>query len=392
VSQLESLRQAGRALDPERVIAALDRSFALWSAADSRWRRRLAAELGLYSPEVLEFGFREGLRGWNAAALHAIRREEVHPGAHPPALTAVWLAGSIPTGAFAAIALPLLAGSAVFARPSSADPVSPALFAESLAEVDPEVGAAIALRAGEAVLAQADAVVAYGRDETIAELRARVPPSRVFVGYGHKLSVAAIGPQAALTDAARRIALDAALYDGRGCLSPAYVLVDDTPGGRARDLAVALATEFEVLRTKLPRGRLMPDEETALHERRASYAMSEATRVWLSQGSTDWGVLLGIEGIRPAPGTLRNVPVVPVSGLEGLARWCAELSPHLSSLGVEGWRAGEEALTEVALAGAGSRICPVGSMQLPRIEWRHDGRGAIEPLMRYIDVERGERA
>ncbi len=168
------------------------------------------------------------------------------------------------------------------------------------------------------------------------------------------------------------------------------MLADDTQRGRARELSAALAAALEELSTKLPRGQLRVDEEAALHELRASYAMSEATRVWLSKDSTAWGVLLGIEGIRPPPGILRNVPVVPVSGFDGLARWCAGLAPHLSSLAVHGWQAGDDALAEVALAGGGSRICPPGSLQLPRLEWRHDGLGAIEPLMRSVDVEREE--
>jgi hypothetical protein len=29
-------------------------------------------------------------------------------------------------------------------------------------------------------------------------------------------------------------------------------------------------------------------------------------------------------------------------------------------------------------------------MQLPPIGWRHDGRGAIDALLRFIDAESGE--
>ncbi len=381
------LRHAARGLDPERVVRALDQAFAAWRAPESQWRRRLAEALELYSREVLDEGIVRGLEHWNADALRAIRSREISGHVRPPELTALWLAGAIPPAAFSAIALPLLAGSAVYARPSSSDSHGPALFAASLTDADPAVGACVALGQDEQLLDQADAVVAYGRDETLESVRSRVPAARIFVGYGHRISVAAVGREADLVSAAEQVAHDVSLYDGRGCLSPAYVLVDDAPRGRARALAEALAEALEYLRGKLPRGRLQPGEEAALHELRATHAMSEATRVWLSRDGTDWGVLLGLESIRPPPGLLRNVPVVPVTGSQGLARWCAGLAPHLSSLAVGGWPDAAGALARIGLQSGASRLCPLGALQLPRLEWRHDGRGAIEPLLRSLDVE-----
>jgi hypothetical protein len=47
-----------------------------------------------------------------------------------------------------------------------------------------------------------------------------------------------------------------------------------------------------------------------------------------------------------------------------------------------------EPLIAAAMAGGGSRVCALGRMQLPPLDWRHDGRGAIEPLLRTIDFER----
>lgn len=386
MSELPELRRTARDLEPDRVIAGLDAAFTQWRAPRSQWRVRLASELDVYSAEAIELGIREGLAGWTADALRSIRAREIQGHSRPPELTAIWLAGSIPTATFSALALPLLAGSAVYAKPSSSDTKSSVLFAESLREVDPVLGAAVGVGLRDTPLKEADAVVAYGSDATIAELRTRVPVTRIFVAYGHRISVAAVGPEADIEDCARRAALDTALWDGRGCLSPAYLLVDDTPRGRAHEFAEALAAELEALRTELPRGRLLAAEQTALHELRAHFSMGEANRVWLSRGSTDWGVMLGPEGIRPPPGTLRNVGVVPVSGRDGLATWCAGLAPHLSSLAVEGW--GEEgALAGIALASGASRLCALGRLQLPHIEWRHDGRGAIEPLLRALDVE-----
>ena len=167
-----------------------------------------------------------------------------------PGLTGVWLAGSVPTATFAALLLPLLAGSTVWAKPSSADPVPPALFRDSLAEVGlPEV---MRIAAEDEVLREVDCLVAYGSDETIEAVRRRLPAAKLFVGYGHKLSLAAIGTHVSVAEAAVDLALDLSLWDGRGCLSPAYILVMDEPAGRAELFAAELARALADCEDKLP--------------------------------------------------------------------------------------------------------------------------------------------
>ena len=69
------------------------------------------------------------------------------------------------------------------------------------------------------------------------------------------------------------MALDAALYDGRGCLSPARVLVAGGDSGRARDFASALAGALADLEQTLPPGVLQAAEALALRELRARVAM-----------------------------------------------------------------------------------------------------------------------
>jgi hypothetical protein len=367
--------------DAERAIGALASCFASWRAPESRWRTRLADALPTYSRQVIERGVREGVRDWTEAALRELRRREVPPGARTPGLVAVWLASSVPTAVFSAIGLPLLVGKRVYARPSSADLASAELFAESLVVADPQVGASLEIGSGdgEHVLDQADAVIVYGRDETVEELRGRVGDGRIFIGHGHKLSVAAIGPHADVTSAARGVALDAALFDGRGCLSPSYVLVVESRAGRARAVAQALAGELEVLRTGLPRGRASDAEELALREWRTRAALA-GDEVWLAEGSTAWGVALARDKV--SPGTLRHLPVIGVPDVGALGHWCARLAPHLSSLGVEGFAADDGRLRALTERAGGSRVCPLGSMQLPPLDWRNDGVGPLADLVR----------
>ena len=208
MSGLETLRKASDLLTPERVVTALDGALSSWRDPRSSIREDLRLQHPVFSAEILDLGCDLGLRQWTASALALLRSREVREPCRVPRVTAVWLAGSIPIATLAALIPPLLAGSAVYAKPSSADPVSARLFRESLMRADEEVGRSLAIGEDERVLAQADAVVVHGRDETLAELRARVPIDRIFVGYGHRLSVAAIGPETEIREAARAAALD----------------------------------------------------------------------------------------------------------------------------------------------------------------------------------------
>ena len=388
--ELVELAAARRALEPRRVTRALAETFARWCAPHSAERAQLAREHGVYSAPVIERGVQLALAGFTEHALAALRARELSEPCWVPPVTAVWLAGSIPTAAFSALALPLLAGSAVYAKPAAADPLSARLFAESLARSDPAVGAALLVGADAKALDEADAVVAHGSDATIAAIRARVGTARPFLGYGHKLSLAAVGPAVEPLIAARRLALDAALWDGRGCLSPSWAVAVDSPRGRAAELARALASALEELEEELPRGRLDAAEAAELVELRARAAVREGTRLEMAAGASTWTVALESGDVRPPPGIFRFVSVVPVPDLESLGGFCAPLAPQLSCIGHAGFGIERPRLAELAAAAGVSRLCPLGRMQLPPLDWNHDGQPPLRPLVRWLDQESAE--
>ncbi|MEE8556599.1 MAG: acyl-CoA reductase [Myxococcota bacterium] len=386
MSDLESLRKRQAELTPDRVLSCLDRALSAWRDPGSKVREQLRAKHPVFSPEVVDLGCDLGLRQWTRASLDALRAREIPALYRAPTVTAVWLAGCVPTASFAAIVYPLLVGSAVYVKPSAADPVSPGLFRESLLDADPAVGEAVALGTDAEVLREADAVVVHGSDETVSELRARVPVDRIFIGYGHKVSISAIGQGIGIETAARDLGRDITLYDGRGCLSPAWVLVENTPSGRSLEFARALGKELARLASALPPGRLHAEEHAWVHDRRARATLREGTTL-LSSDGTAWSVILEAVRAPCEPGMLRTVPVVPVATLDDLGEWCSRHAPHLSSVGHAGWGTRTAQLGEiVALCGA-SRLCGLGNMQVPPIDWNHDGLGPLSALIRRVDVE-----
>ena len=94
------------------------------------------------------------------------------------------------------IVLGLLTRSAQFVKCASGAAFLPRLFAHSLYDADPKLGACLEIaewRGGKADLetalfAEADCVTATGSDETLAAIRARLPVKTRFLGYGHRVS------------------------------------------------------------------------------------------------------------------------------------------------------------------------------------------------------------
>src|SRR5262249_28279493 len=151
-----------------------------------------------------------------------------------PRLMTHIMAGNIPGAGIPDLIFACAVRAASLVKSSADDPLLPALFAESLAEMDPDLGDCIAVvwwpggdqTIEKPVFSRSDCVIAAGSDETIRAVQQRVK-SR-FIGYGHRLSFGFIGKEA-LTDAkavARRAALDVAMYDQQGCLSPHLFYVE----------------------------------------------------------------------------------------------------------------------------------------------------------------------
>jgi hypothetical protein len=414
---LARLREAGRALRrrPARErISSLARVLDGWRDSDSPWLRALESELPAatgFSPPVVREGLRLGLEPFSGAALRALVDREIGAverldearGTMVSGFetTSLVLAGAIPMPTMLSILAPLVLASPVLAKAAASDPVTPRLFARSIAEVDEELGRAVEVvafpgddAACTAALLGAGCVVATGSDATVASLRARVAPARRLVTYGHRVSVAALGPDAtrgrALEEVAPRIARDVALWDQLGCLSPVTLYVAD-PDERAVDrVADALAGSLAALERELPRGGIGPGAAAAIAAERAEAELRRAAgagvRLLASEGS-EWTVVRE-DGVlwRSSP-LHRFVRVVPTSGARALLDALAPSSAHLAAVALAGFGDDGPALAR-ALADLGaSRLCAPGRLQGPPLAWHHDGGPVLIPVARFSDWE-----
>jgi hypothetical protein len=297
----------------------------------------------------------------DADAMAALVEHELGTGAADggapdgPALVVQILASNVPALAVPAIALACLAGVATVVKSGRADPLSAPAFHRALAAVDPALAATVVpadWRGGDravedAVLARADLVVASGHDATLAALapRMRAP----FVAHGTRTSVAAVGRDAP-AEAAERLALDAALYDQRGCLSPREVWVEGDTDGFAARLAAAL----RALATDLPPG------PAGLAERAAERIAAD---------EAEW---------RGARVVAAGGRALVVHAIDSLATLASRLVPGaVECVGVAGARLDADALCRRGVA----RVCPLGRMQRPRLSWPRGQRPPLRTLL-----------
>lgn len=313
--------------------------------------------------------------------------------------------GVLPNPILTGMMLGLLTKSAQFLKCATGTSFLPRVFAHSLYAAEPKLGACLELaewkgghhRLEAALFAEAGRVVCTGRDETLAEIRARVPAGRPFLGYGHRLSFAHICHEtlfgANIGRLARRFCQDVAAWDQQGCLSPHVVYVEKGGPVAPTAFAEALAKELAAHEELCPRGRITSAEAAAIATRRGFYEVrashDAATKLWCSPDSTAWTVVHEEDPLFAVSCLNRFVYVKSVASLEQALVGADAARRHVSTVGLAAPDAKHDRLAlELARWGAG-RVCPIGQMQNPPLTWRHDGRPALADLVTWTDVELG---
>jgi hypothetical protein len=403
------------------VVASIDRAMSRWLDPYSRWRRlaeRALPAITGYSPAMVRKGLPGYLATFRGENLWRLLEAELgdpryldefrprgrlggRSRAYGPRLTTHVFAGNVPGLAAQSLVCALLAKSACVGKAASEEPLFPVLFAASVAEVDPRLGACLAVTwwpGGDEALetlafGRADAVIAYGGEATIASIRDRVPAGTRFIAYNHKLSFGVVGREALaanrLAETAARAAYDAAKYDQQGCLSPHLFYVERGGETEPRAFAAALAGAMAAAETAMPRGRLRLEEAAAIREARAAAEFQPAgtVDVHASAGGTAWTVIYEEDATFVASCLNRTVRVKPVDDALALPALLLPVQRYLQTAGVA---LPEPRLTALAdrLGRLGlDRVCPLGQMPDPSPGWHHDGRYNVLDLLRWTDVE-----
>ncbi len=294
----------------------------------------------------------------------------------------------------------LLVKSASLIRVSHAELLLTVRFAESLQQVWPEMAQSIGVlswdkelkEVTEAAFQKADFAIVYGSNETIASLREKIPPGIRAVYHGHKVSLGVISRELMDRTLAEKVALDIALYDQRGCLSPHLYYVESGGDVSPVDFASFVAEALDGLSSGLPIGEKSPSEAARIQQIRGALPL-KGGEVFSSQDGVDWTVLYDPEPTFTVSPLSRTIWVKPVQNLlevktflepvRGLIQTIGLAAPEVNAFGLR-----MADLIEVLAKVGGCRICPIGKMQRPPLTWHHDGAFRLLPLLRFVDWEK----
>jgi len=409
-------------LPVSRIVALLDAVIARLLDPRDPYRQeaeRLLPAVTGYDADMVRLGLTGFLQGFRAPQLHRFVAEdfanpkvldEFQPAtkggfvrAYGPGLLVHSWAGNVPALPLWSLACGLLVKAGNVGKLPSAEPVFATLFARLLAEIHPPLADCLAVvwwqggdaASASATFAQADTVLAYGGNEAIAQVRALVPVTTRFLGYGHKLGFGIVSRAALDTQrgpaAARLAAHDVVRYEQQGCYSPHQFYVQR--GGRVdpRAFAQYLAAELANLQQRHPRRALALEEAAAVSGWRHGaemQALSDAGCGLVGAPDATWAVAYSdrAQPLAPTAGA-RSILVCAVDALEEVPPL---VEPHARFLQTVGIACDPRELFTLAesLGRAGvTRIAALGAMTAPEAGWHHDGRFNLADLVRMVEVE-----
>jgi hypothetical protein len=236
-------------------------------------------------------------------------------------------------------------------------------------------------------LADADVVIAFGRDEALRAIRAALPVQARFLPFGHRISAGyltrhALAGEQSARRYARAAALDALLYDGEGCLSLRALFVER--GGRLRlaEFAGLLAVACAELTLEFPPGARLPDPRVARYRNRLRFRAAQGAGELHCSRAGEWLVAFDPPPDEPPPLLPRTLAVYPVETPEEAAAYLRRHLLPLEALATD--QPDDGALCTFVHQGGAARIARFGTLQDPPLGGEHGGCGRILPFVRAI--------
>lgn len=309
-----------------------------------------------------------------------------------PGVVAHILSGNLPGVGVVPTLVSLLVRASAFVKAASGDPLFPALFAQSIAAQDPELGRCVAVaywRGGrsdleEVIFTQANVVNVFGSDATIADIAPRVRGH--LLAHGHRVSFAFIdadtlGDTQAMRRAAVALADDVALWDQQGCLSPQLCYVEAASVERLGGFAELLVQELDERARRWPIRKLSIEERAAIARFRQEAEWTPDASLLASSDGVSWALRIENDPVFAASCLNRCLRIKAVSGIDQVV---SHIEPHrhrLEACGIADAATHTDDIA-VALERAGvHRVCPLGEMQRPGLDWRQGGRSIVLDLL-----------
>jgi hypothetical protein len=370
-----------------------------------RWRqaiREIAAGLG-YSDALLTLSLRALVRPLRNVAELVWKVRPRHE------VLGFIMPGNLPGAGLHELVIALLAGCGALVKTSKSEPVFFSELAMTLHELDRKFGSNLGARIevfnwsrertdlADALLQSCDRVVALGKDATVAELERHAGRNRL-LAFGNRFSGAAVMRERtrgeSWVETARALALDCAMFDQRGCLSPHHIFVEE----HAREFAALIAASFAEFAPLLgnigsPR-RLELDDSAAIRRVReaARWRRLNGAKVELWEDvNFQWTVVFDETAcFTPSPGFC-TVCVSPFDDPADLERRLEPARGRLEGFAISGDESADAVsdktpairrIREIVERCGATHICAAGEIQSPPLDWPHGGGEFIRMFLR----------
>lgn len=402
------LKRAGAALRQcswQQRVQHLSDWLDCWRAPSSPWRAQavqvLAQERG-HHPHAVARALERLFEPYHPDALLAWMERELvttEAAGYPrsvwtaPELVGVILAGNVPPPALQSLLSCLLVGTPVFLKLSSEAPAFPQLLRASLKHQDLLLYDAVATETWsgpaiqtDALLRHVDVVQVYGGEATVQAIRMRTPARTRVIEHGPRVSLTyltrealACAPQSQLAD---RVVEDLILYEQQGCLSPHWILVEESEAHPATELCERLQQALTRSVERCPPAPLEEGQAAAQVQLKGVHAFL-GTLYETSGGS----VCLEREGDLNLSCLGRLGLVRPVRDEHEAAQLLRPWRGLLQGLALECPPERRMHLLERFLPLGFSYLCRPGALQQPPASWPGDGRRSLAELVSWAVLD-----
>lgn len=403
-----------RALPAARIVRAISDAAGRWRDPDFPARVGASAALvarTAYSAEVVEYALDQLFVSIDEAALRATITDELgsleildgfahrsgRPDAFARGLRRVCIIASRTTIGVALLpAVYALCAKCDVAVRDREDQLIFEFF-NTLAQEHPAFQAAATTLQWDALAARppffrdADALVVFGKNETLRTLRDGTRPHVRFIGYGSRATAGyvtreSLTSRAQAGDLARRAARDVALYETEGCLSLHVLFVESAGALSPQEFSTLFSEAMEQATLHFPAG---PRNEMAhlkvdMHRRLASFRGATGKGLMLSDETATYCVVFDPPDDEPPPFLPRTIGLHPVqSPAQALSYLCRHDIP-LEGFAMSSRR---EDVVAMAIEAGAVRLTSFGELQSPPPGGGHGGRPRIGEFVCWIEKE-----
>ncbi|KAA8328356.1 acyl-CoA reductase [Leuconostoc carnosum] len=310
--------------------------------------------------------------------------------------------GNVPGIQLWTLIMGLLVKSPTLGKLSFSEPIMPALFVQTLAEIDSRLADSIAIlpwHSGQelekAGIEVADTVVVCGGEIAVKKVKAQVPLDKKVLSYGYKIGFVIVGREALTPEyypqTIKKIAEDISIYDQQSCLAPQSIFVERGGAITTDEFSALLATELNNYQIKYSRAILQESEKLAIEKMRQATDIesieNSRTLLFASEDSTSWTVAFHDHlGFSASP-LNRSVHVFSIDDFLQLQPILKPYQSYLQTAGVAIAPKRLFALANVLGKLGVSRMSAVGQMNHVSSAWHHDGHFNLLDLVRVTDIE-----